>query len=400
MKSFRSGTCAKTLLATTKSAGPDAVDDRARDVLREELIQRRDALALRGRRDVARRLDTQGRDAASRRRAGAGSRHCWRSPRRSSRSQALAPDRLVDQAAGVLDPAVAVRREVGVLGEDAGWPRGTSAAGPADIDRRSGRRAGRTSRARAVDPRSGSPRTAATSRGRRRAVRAGRRSCDTDESMRASSGSGACLTPQRIARVRPRLEAMRRQWYAGCDLIAPRDALSGDCFPFETSVLLDCERPAWHGRAWELTRGRRIEGRDQSRAVEGRTDGHLDPDAAGERSSSRRAYSLIDRRTGRVIHQDVDGLVDLETRLARIVWERQLAKADGPPATDARRSCPSCGASRIGSFRYCKSCGLDFEPTLHTEPRRAAFRLQEREPNVTAAAKPAADVRSRKPRPP
>ena len=83
------------------------------------------------------------------------------------------------------------------------------------------------------------------------------------------------------------------------------------------------------------------------------------------RISRRRTYSLIDRTTGTVLHRDIDGVADLEARLARIGRDRQRPRADGPPEEEELSSCPSCGTRRIGQFRWCTSCGHDFEPTLH-----------------------------------
>jgi hypothetical protein len=92
-----------------------------------------------------------------------------------------------------------------------------------------------------------------------------------------------------------------------------------------------------------------------------------------KKPSDRRAYSLIDRATGKVLHDDVAGLIDLEARLVGITWDRQLARADTPPATSSASVCPSCGTRRIGQFRWCRSCGRDFEPTSHTIARVPAF---------------------------
>jgi hypothetical protein len=93
-------------------------------------------------------------------------------------------------------------------------------------------------------------------------------------------------------------------------------------------------------------------------------------------TTKRRTYSLIDRSTGTVLFENVDGLVDLETRLARIAWERELASARGLPAKEApAQSCPTCATKRTGRFRWCRSCGFDYEATVHQEPQRLAFTL-------------------------
>jgi hypothetical protein len=37
-----------------------------------------------------------------------------------------------------------------------------------------------------------------------------------------------------------------------------------------------------------------------------------------------------------------------------------------------RQACPNCGEARIGSFRYCRLCGLDYDaPVLHAAPEKA-----------------------------
>src|SRR4029077_13207879 len=96
-------------------------------------------------------------------------------------------------------------------------------------------------------------------------------------------------------------------------------------------------------------------------------------------TSPQRAYSLIERTTGTVLYHDIDGLIDLEAVLSRIVWDRQLARADGPTPSVTTPSCPSCGTPRVGQFRWCRSCGRDFEPMAHIAPRWPPFQLQEPE---------------------
>lgn len=82
--------------------------------------------------------------------------------------------------------------------------------------------------------------------------------------------------------------------------------------------------------------------------------------------SKARAYSLIDRDSGMVIYSDIQALADLQTRLWWIVRDRRFALAGGRPVTaTTTESCPSCGTSRVGQFRWCRSCGLDYESTIH-----------------------------------
>ena len=105
------------------------------------------------------------------------------------------------------------------------------------------------------------------------------------------------------------------------------------------------------------------------------------------RASDRRAYTLVDRTSGMVLHRDIDALIDVEAALARLVWDRQRARADGPPAPDAPPSCPACGTLRVGQFRWCRSCGHDFEAMAHIVARWPPFQL----------AEPAADAISSQP---
>ena len=106
------------------------------------------------------------------------------------------------------------------------------------------------------------------------------------------------------------------------------------------------------------------------------------PDARAKRP----AYSLVDRKTGTVIDEDIDGLVDLETRLARIASDRQFQARALPTTRTLSESCPTCGIRRIGRFRWCTSCGFDFESTVHSGPPRPVFRLQVDDPAVPMAA--------------
>ena len=78
---------------------------------------------------------------------------------------------------------------------------------------------------------------------------------------------------------------------------------------------------------------------------------------------SRRAagplYRLLDRHSGELIRADLL-LVDVPTELFWIVRERRRA-LEQPVVPAPGGVCPSCSTPRIGFFRYCKSCGLDYE---------------------------------------
>ena len=49
-------------------------------------------------------------------------------------------------------------------------------------------------------------------------------------------------------------------------------------------------------------------------------------------------------------------------------------RSDRPVATMrgmATGSCPNCGTARVGSFRYCRSCGLDYDAEVPKAPTPA-----------------------------
>src|SRR3954469_19903045 len=94
------------------------------------------------------------------------------------------------------------------------------------------------------------------------------------------------------------------------------------------------------------------------------------------RTSEQRAYSLVDRTSGNVLHGGIATLIDLEAVLSRIAWDRRRAPADGPPRAEAPRSCPSCGTSRVGQFRFCRTCGHDFEAMAHVAEHWPPFQLE------------------------
>ncbi len=75
-----------------------------------------------------------------------------------------------------------------------------------------------------------------------------------------------------------------------------------------------------------------------------------------------RDYSLVDRDTGRVIYADIRGLVEVQERLWWIIRDRKRAPSLPAGVTQTSEElCPSCGARRIGQFRWCLGCGLDYE---------------------------------------
>ena len=129
--------------------------------------------------------------------------------------------------------------------------------------------------------------------------------------------------------------------------------------------------------------GRRIEGRARPPAPASRWHGHHDQDAQRKSPVSAARLQLDRWTTGTVLHRNIDGLADLEARLTRIGLDRQWPRADWPLEEDGPSSCPSCGTRRIGQFRWCTSCGNDFEPTLHGGPLWSQSGLPEPDPTAT-----------------
>jgi hypothetical protein len=81
------------------------------------------------------------------------------------------------------------------------------------------------------------------------------------------------------------------------------------------------------------------------------------------RASSERAYSVIDRATGQELSSDIPDLDELTNQLWWIIRQRRRdAQQGGRTAEAPRESCPACETLRVGNFRFCRSCGFDFEP--------------------------------------
>ena len=76
-------------------------------------------------------------------------------------------------------------------------------------------------------------------------------------------------------------------------------------------------------------------------------------------------YAVIERDGGRVVAADIAGPAALEHRLWLIARDRRLSIEPQPS-----RNCPQCGAARVANFRWCQSCGTDFEP-WRAEPATA-----------------------------
>ena len=91
----------------------------------------------------------------------------------------------------------------------------------------------------------------------------------------------------------------------------------------------------------------------------------------GSRAAGSPLFSVIDRETGQVIDTDILP-VDLRARLWSIVRDRRRARENpGVVFELPEELCPSCGSQRLSFFRFCRTCGLDFEATIKPPPVRA-----------------------------
>jgi hypothetical protein len=86
------------------------------------------------------------------------------------------------------------------------------------------------------------------------------------------------------------------------------------------------------------------------------------------RGSDTRTYSVIDTATGQTLRSNVPTLDELSVQVWWIIRQRRRSDQPGESGAAAREACPRCGTLRVGSFRYCRACGMDFEPARPTEP--------------------------------
>ena len=86
------------------------------------------------------------------------------------------------------------------------------------------------------------------------------------------------------------------------------------------------------------------------------------------RGSDVRTYNVLDIATGQTLRSNVPNLDELSVQVWRIIRQRRRSDQPAESAVAAREACPRCGTLRVGSFRYCRACGMDFEPTRPTEP--------------------------------
>jgi tetrahydromethanopterin S-methyltransferase subunit F len=81
----------------------------------------------------------------------------------------------------------------------------------------------------------------------------------------------------------------------------------------------------------------------------------------GTSASGERSYSLIERDGGRVLVSDLAGLTALERRLWLIARDRRQ-----PVGVMRAELCAACGTPRVAFFRWCQTCGRDFEAERET----------------------------------
>lgn len=83
------------------------------------------------------------------------------------------------------------------------------------------------------------------------------------------------------------------------------------------------------------------------------------------RGGDARRYSLVERATKAVVARGIPDLDTLATELTSRIRER-TDQGRVVAHEDLGEKCPDCGTRRIGAFRYCRSCGRDFEPDAPT----------------------------------
>ena len=130
-KSFRSGTCAMTLLATSRSARRPSADEAGRELAAEERDDRLDAALARRLGDVRGGLDAERRNAALDDVLQQVAVVARQLHHEAVRVEPEALHRHLHVVARVRDPGVGVRREVGVLAEDVARRSRTPRAAPA-----------------------------------------------------------------------------------------------------------------------------------------------------------------------------------------------------------------------------------------------------------------------------
>lgn len=86
-----------------------------------------------------------------------------------------------------------------------------------------------------------------------------------------------------------------------------------------------------------------------------------------DEASDAVVFRVVDGRTGDVVVPDVRDVDDLRNRVWWLLRGRSPTTA-GPAKPANPALCVSCGSRRIGSFRFCLSCGADHEPWKSDRP--------------------------------
>ena len=99
-------------------------------------------------------------------------------------------------------------------------------------------------------------------------------------------------------------------------------------------------------------------------------------------ASGERNYNLVELDGGKVLVADITGLTSLERRLWLIARERRQ-----PVGVIRPELCAACGTPRVAFFRWCQTCGRDFESDRERPPEPVVLRLPTSAPTPVARAR-------------
>jgi hypothetical protein len=96
----------------------------------------------------------------------------------------------------------------------------------------------------------------------------------------------------------------------------------------------------------------------------------------GPAGSEERRYALVDSATREVLASGIRDVDALGIELWRRIRERAVVALPAEREGSSASVCSNCGRRRTGAFRYCRGCGLDFEPApvAMFDPVRSASR--------------------------
>ncbi|MBA2721108.1 MAG: hypothetical protein H0U52_17990 [Chloroflexi bacterium] len=100
---------------------------------------------------------------------------------------------------------------------------------------------------------------------------------------------------------------------------------------------------------------------------------------------------MRDKASGEVLTSGLTDLNEVRTRVWWLLRTRRLGSGGTQAAGEpAQASCEDCGRARVGSFRFCLSCGFDFEPVKvnREEPGTGAAIGDGTLPTITPEATP------------